>query len=66
MTQNQPPRPVHVPGTTKGEELALRKGREPGREEAGSRSYRSSRDSTGINAKDRAPIDPRSPSIPPA
>ena len=59
-----PPQPVHIAGTIRGEELALRKGREPGRGER--KQYRSSRDSTGINAQDEAPIDPAMPNIPPA
>jgi len=60
---SRPPQPVHVPGTIKGEELALTH-KEPGRGEG--KQYRSSRDSTGINAKARAPIHPKMPSIPPA
>jgi hypothetical protein len=56
---------VHVAGTTKGEELVLHHGREPGREE-GAREYRSARDSTSINPKHRDPIDPRMPNLPPA
>ncbi len=64
MAFKDPPKPTHVPGTNKGEELVITKGPEPGRREPG-RSYRTARDSTGLNAKDREPIDPRSPSIPP-
>ena len=56
--------PVHVKGMHRGEEFALSKGREPGR--GGDKAYRSARDSTGINAKARAPIDPAMPNIPPA
>ncbi len=59
-----PPQPVHIPGTVKGEETVLHRGREPGRGEG--KQYRSPRDSTGIRAGDRQPIDPRMPSIPPA
>ncbi len=59
------PQPVHVPGTSKGEELALHS-KEPGRRQGNSRNYRSSRDSTGINAAARRPIHPDMPSIPPA
>jgi hypothetical protein len=66
MTPRQPPQPVHVPGTSKGEEVVQRNGREPGREECGSRYYRSARDSTSINPRDWDPIDPRSPNLPPA
>jgi hypothetical protein len=64
MARRNPPRPIHVPGTQKGEELARRRGKEPGREE-GSRCYRSARDSTAINAEEMDPIDPRSPCMPP-
>jgi hypothetical protein len=61
---NKPPEPTHVKGILRGEEMALSKGREPGR--TGQRRYRSARDSTGINAKAREPIDPAMPQIPPA
>jgi hypothetical protein len=60
----QPPEPVHVPGIHKGEEYVIEKGREPGRGDPG--AYRSSRDSTSINADKHAPIHPAMPSIPPA
>ena len=66
MFAKDPPQPVHVPGTRKGEELAQRKGKEPGREEPGARGYRSARDSTSLNPEAREPIDPRMPSIPQA
>jgi hypothetical protein len=60
---NKPPEPVHISGTIKGEELSLNK-KEPGR---GTRKqYRDARDSTGINADQRQPIDPSMPNIPPA
>lgn len=62
---HQPPRPIHVPGTQKGEELSRQKGREPGRKERG-HTYRSARDSTGINPDEQGPIDPRMPDMPPA
>ncbi len=58
-----PPKPVHVEGMHKGEEAVFDLGREPGR---GKDMYRSARDSTSINAKDRAPILPIMPEIPPA
>lgn len=61
-----PPRPVHVSGTNRGEELVQDQGREPGRNQPGSRPYRTARDSTGLNADTHAPIDPRMPQIPPA
>jgi hypothetical protein len=59
-----PPAPVHLSGSRKGEELSLNR-TEPGRSR-GRTPYRNSRDSTSIRAKDRAPIDPRMPNIPPA
>jgi hypothetical protein len=58
------PQPVHVPGTPKGEEMTLERGKEPGR--GGPRSYREARDSTGINPKTQGPIHPDMPNIPPA
>jgi hypothetical protein len=58
------PQPIHVKGIHKGEETALHKGIEPGRNEG--KDYRSSRDSTGINARNRKPILPMMPNIPPA
>jgi len=61
----KPSQPVHVPGTMKGEEMVLRKGREPGRTLRG-RSYRTSRDSTGIKSRSKGPIDRRMPQIPPS
>jgi hypothetical protein len=62
MSKN--PQPVHVPGTPKGEELAL-KGREPGRD-PNRKYYRSARDATGINADKREPIIQGMANIPPA
>jgi hypothetical protein len=55
---------AHTPGTPKGEERVRRQGREPGREN--SRVARTARDSTGINADARQPVDPRMPQMPPA
>ena len=66
MSRKRPPRPVHVAGTHKGEEMADKYGREHGRDEEASKDYRSARDSTSINAKACDPIDPRMPHIPPA
>jgi hypothetical protein len=63
---HDPPKPRHVAGTNKGEELASKHGREPGRDEKGKRGYRSARDSTGLNANARGPVDPRMPEMPPA
>jgi hypothetical protein len=60
------PRPdidSHTPGTKRGEDWTYQgKNKEPGREGNG----RTSRDSTGINADKRKPIDPRMPNLPPA
>lgn len=61
---NKPPQPVHVPGTIQGEELAIHKGREPGRQ-VGRKYYRSARDATSVNPDQRNPIDPAMPNIPP-
>jgi len=60
-----PPKPTHVNGTNKGEELVMKRGREPGRDERGKNAYRSARDSTAIDANARGPIDPRMPEMPP-
>lgn len=65
MSNADPPKPVHVAGTNKGEEAVKNKGREPGRGHGG-RAYRTARDSTSINAEKREPIHPDMPSIPPA
>ena len=59
------PRPdidAHTPGTKRGEDWTYEGKKEAGREGQG----RTSRDATGINADDRAPIDPRMPDLPPA
>lgn len=56
-----PDAPAHTPGTHRGEEWA-RNQREPGRES----ETATARSSTGINAKNRDPIDPRMPHLPPA
>lgn len=61
-----PPKPTHVPGTHKGEELVMHRGREPGRDPNNPRGYRTARDSTSLNAEARGPIDPRMPEMPPA
>lgn len=60
---HMPPQPVHVPGTNRGEEMVIDKGKEPGR---GKSPSRTARDSTGIDAQRRNPIDPSMPHIPPA
>jgi hypothetical protein len=54
-------KPSHTPGTHKGEEWVQSR-KEPGREN----KYPTARNSTGINAKNRDPIDSRMPHIPPA
>lgn len=61
---NKPPVPEHIPGTMKGEEMTLHKGLEPGR--GGRPFYRTERDSTGVNAEGRKPIDPKMNNLPPA
>lgn len=61
--KNPPPDiSAHAPGTQRGEAFAFNGGKEPGREG----DSRTARDSTGINPKKRAPIDPRMPNLPPA
>jgi len=66
MMKKSPPKPVHIPGTNKGEESVLHHGREAGRGEKGKHGYRSARDSTSVNADAQGPIDPRMPEMPPA
>jgi hypothetical protein len=56
--------PSHQEGTLKGEETVEKKGREPGRDENAD-SYRSARDSTGINPKMEESITPGSKTMPP-
>lgn len=63
MTDKKTPQPVHVAGTSKGEETTQRKGREPGRGDPG--HYRTARDSTSIDADSKNPIHPDMPNIPP-
>lgn len=53
----------HTEGTSRGEEVIMNKGPEPGREGG---KTRTSRDSTSINPKAAGPIDPRMPHMPPA
>lgn len=59
-----PPRPYHIAGVPKGEEL-VQKMAENGRRSKLSRYYRTARDATSINPKMRAPILPIMPQIPP-
>jgi hypothetical protein len=63
MKQQQvtPTLPSHTPGTHRGEEWT-RMRKEPGRENGAA----TARNSTGINASKREPIDPRMPHLPPA
>jgi hypothetical protein len=67
---DQAPEPDHIPGTGKGEETALKDGKEPGREDLGTShadrpaGTRTARDATSA-AKGTDPIDPESPQIPP-
>lgn len=53
--------PSHTAGVHRGEDWS-KHGNEPGRE----RETPTSRNSTGINADKREPIDPRMPNLPPA
>lgn len=71
VDDQDPPEPDHVPGTGKGEETALKEGREQGRETrepthadrpAGTRTGREATTAAG----DEDPIDPSSPPMPPA
>jgi hypothetical protein len=64
MNLPHPPEPAHVPGTTRGEEMTFKKGREGGR--GGRKSYREARDSTGIDPGGREPILPAMPHLPPS
>lgn len=63
------PQPDHIPGTRKGEEMALHEGKEAGREHAGTSGAdrpagtRTGRDATGVS--DAEPVDPESPQMPP-
>jgi hypothetical protein len=66
MMRRSPPKPTHVSGTNKGEEAAMRLGREPGRGDRKKNGYRSARDATSIDPEGREPIDPRMPEMPPA
>lgn len=62
MSRQTPPEPVHQPGTTRGEDVARKQGKEAGRED----TETTPRFSTGINPNNRKPIDPKSPYLPPA
>lgn len=53
--------PSHTPGTRRGEEVGLRHP-EKGR----TSKARTARSATAINARQRGPIDPRMPHLPPA
>ena len=64
MARKNPPKPVHVFGTNRGEDLVRQRGREAGRQKEPGVPYRTARDSTSV--RPRGPIDPRSPSLPPA
>lgn len=56
-----PDSPSHTPGTHRGEDW-VKKEKEPGREG----QTATARSSTGINAAQRGPIDPRMAQLPPA
>ena len=60
----KPDLPSHTPGTPKGEERAIQRGREAGRGDK--RFHRSARDSTSVRPEAHGPIDPRMPQMPPA
>jgi hypothetical protein len=66
MFESNPPKPVHVKGTPRGEQRVQKKGKEPGRDEGNKQGYRAARDATSIDPSARQPIDPPMPSIPPA
>lgn len=63
---------THDTGTGKGEEQSSSDGKEAGRHDSGaSHADRpaggsTARDSTGINADEKEPIDPNMPSMPPS
>lgn len=59
-----PPRPYHIAGVPKGEELVSKRA-ENGRRSKFSRYYRTARDATSINPTARGPILPIMPQIPP-
>ena len=66
-----PPLPIHEPGTMRGEEVARKLGKEPGRQETTTREGRrigtsTPRWATSINPDHRKPIDPQSLFLPPA
>jgi len=66
MWSSDPPKPVHIPGSHKGEEVVLHRGKEPGRAKHGQeRPYRTARDATSVRPEDHGPIDPRMPHLPP-
>jgi hypothetical protein len=56
--------PSHTPGLMPGEKYQKQK--EPGRKLLNKNNYRTSRDSTSINAQAAAPIDSRMPEMPPS
>ncbi len=70
--ETSPDAPAHTPGTGQGEEKSTTEGKEAGRfnhdhkhddRPAGGST---ARDSTGINADDREPVDSSMPDMPPA
>jgi hypothetical protein len=60
--QISPSKPSHIRGVHEGNEG----GRDPGMHRTDGMLMGSARRSTGINAKSRNPIDPRSPKLSPA
>jgi hypothetical protein len=67
-----PDAPTHTPGTAKGEEQIENQGKEPGRIDTGTNdegrptAITTARNSSSVNAKEREPIDPAMPNMPPA
>jgi hypothetical protein len=56
-------KPAHVGGTTRGESYTLKGRREPGRNDP--KKGRTARDATSICPRDRDPIIPQMPNLPP-
>lgn len=70
--EKNPPEPVHQPGVPKGEEIVEDEGKEPGRKDTGTTGAgrpagtSTSRDATGVDPEGAKPVDPNSPTLPPA
>ncbi len=67
-----PDAPTRTPGMAKGEEQIENQGKEPGRIDTGTNdegrptAITTARNSSSVNAKEREPIDPAMPNMPPA